>query len=410
MIKKLKDMPTEVWHLCVVTLISRSGTMALVFLPLYLSLLGINETHAGLVISVYGLGALLGAPIAGYLSDRVGAYSIMKFGLLLQGLILLVFPIICDFKSVWFITLAWALTAEAFRPASSAFLGSFADERLRRTAFAMNRVAVNLGMAIGPALGGVLVSAKPTHIFIVNGGASILAGTFLAYSFRRASFMRSPANDTQVVPAPQSMFSMRRFLLFLIVLIPAFVVFYQYRSTMSQYFLGRQILEPHLFGLLFPINALLVIALHVPLTICLQRLSLRVCVSFGAFLIGLGFGCFAFATTFLSAALCVVVWTLGEMALLSGSELYVSRIAGNKPGRLMGLYHMAINCAALIGPGLGPILLGHSGAMLWGAMFMFGLLSAVVLLHVTDKTNPPEKDKIASLTFSSTTELTFARH
>jgi MFS family permease len=385
-ILNLKGLPRELWYLYAATLVSRAGTMVLVFLAVYLSSLGYDPVLAGLAVSVYGLGALIAAPVGGYLCDRFNPLLVMKVTLYLQGFILLMFPFAKDFKAFLVITFVWALVGEAFRPASSAFIGGLTNEEQRRVSFAFNRTAVNVGMTIGPALGGVLIHTRPSYIFIANSTASLTAGAFLTVSLWGKKF-----GDIAVGGGKQggqqnedpSVLGVRGLLLFLLALIPAFIVFYQYRSAMPQYFLVGGILEPHHYGLLLPINTLMVIVLQTPLSIYLEKWPEKLCMAVGAFLVGTGFGCFAFATTFPAVVACVVVWTLGEMALVSSSDSYVSKIAGGKKGRYMGLYHMSLNMAGFIGPGLGSVILSHSALMLWGAAFVWGCVSAVLLLRLT---------------------------
>jgi len=384
----LDGLPRELWFLHAATLISRAGTMAVAFLTVYLSSLGIGEGRAGLAVSVYALGGLIAAPVAGYFCDRLNPLIIMKASLFLQGLILLLFPIAEDFESLLCVTLVWALAGEAFRPASLAFIGGLSDEKQRRLSFALNRTAANIGMAVGPALGGILIHTRPAYVFVVNSAASVAAGAFLTVSlwgkrFEDMAFAGGRQGGRQ--DEEPGVLGVRSLLAFLLALTPAFVVFYQYRSAMPQYFIDRGILEPYFFGLLLSINTLLVVAFQAPLFVCLQKWPDKLGMSLGAFLVGAGFGCFAFATTFRGAAACVVVWTFGQMALLTSSDLYVSKIAGGNRGRYMGLYHMALNLAAFVGPGLGSAVLRHSAPTLWGAAFVWGCLSAILLLHFTKR-------------------------
>lgn len=386
-ILSLKGLPREIWYLYIATLISRAGTMVLVFMTVYLSSLGIDEARAGLAVSVYGLGALIAAPLAGYLCDRLNPLRVIKVTLFLQGFILLMFPIAGGFESFVVITLVWALAGEAFRPASSVFIGSLTNGEQRGVSFAFNRTAVNLGMTIGPALGGLLIQTRPSYIFAANSAASIAAGVFLTASLwgKRFEDMAVEVEDRggRQNDNPSAL-GVGGLLLFLLALIPACLVFFQYRSTMPQYFLDRRILGPYFYGLLLPLNTLMVIALQTPVAAYLQRRwPEKRSIALGAFLVGIGFSCFAFATTFLGAALCVVVWTFGELALFSSSDSYVSKVAGRKKGQYMGLYHAAINFAAFVGPVLGSVLLSHGAATLWGATFVWGCLSAVLLLRLT---------------------------
>lgn len=358
--------------------------MALVFLTVYLSSFGIGAGRAGLAVSAYGLGGLIAAPVAGYCCERLNPLTVMKASLFSQGIILLLFPFAGGFESLLALTLVWALAGEAFRPASSTLIGNLPDEEQRRLSFALNRTAVNIGMAIGPVLGGLLIHTSPAFVFIANSAASIAAGAFLTVSLRGRRFVRAARADgcrggrsDSEMDAP----GVRSLLLFLFALMPAFVAFYQYRSAMPQYFVERRILEPYFFSLLLLINTLLVIAFQAPLAVYLRRCPDLLGMSLGAFLVGAGFGGFAFATTFLGAAACVVVWTFGQMILFTGSDLYVSKVTGNE-GRYVGLYHLTMNLAAFIGPGLGSAVLEYSAPTLWGVTFVWGCLSAIMFLRL----------------------------
>src|SRR5262245_28539302 len=86
-------LPRAIWVLLVATLVNRAGWMVLPFLTLYLTnSLGRTSAQAGVVLSVYGVVALVTSPIAGSLSDRFGAPLVMRVSLFLSGAVLLVFP------------------------------------------------------------------------------------------------------------------------------------------------------------------------------------------------------------------------------------------------------------------------------------------------------------------------------
>src|SRR6266850_4398707 len=90
----LGDLPRGVWVLSLTTLINRLGTMALPFLVLYLTRSrGFSAGRAGLVMTVYGLTAIVAGPTAGRLCDRIGAVRVMQGSLLLSGLAVLVYPL-----------------------------------------------------------------------------------------------------------------------------------------------------------------------------------------------------------------------------------------------------------------------------------------------------------------------------
>ncbi len=134
--------------------------MVLPFLVLYLTREhGWSAPRAGLALAVYGAGSILAAPIAGRLSDRIGPLPIMRWSLVITGILLLVFPFVSGFAAVVGLTLAWALASEAFRPANLALIADIVTPEQRKPAYALTRLAINLGMSVGAAAAG-LIAAK----------------------------------------------------------------------------------------------------------------------------------------------------------------------------------------------------------------------------------------------------------
>ena len=178
--RDLGGLSRESWILAAASLINRAGTMVLPFLMLYLTKeLSFTPPQAGLMIGIYGLTALLCAPLNGFLADRFGAWRVMTLSLLSSGLSLWLIPIAKTKWQVMFAVIVLALTTEAFRPANLAMVGDLAGPQLRKQGFALNRLAVNLGMSIGPALGGFLAVVSFRSLFWVDGATSLAAGVLL---------------------------------------------------------------------------------------------------------------------------------------------------------------------------------------------------------------------------------------
>jgi len=386
----LGNLPRGVWILSLTTLINRLGTMALPFLVLYLTRSrGFTAGRAGFVMTVYGLTAVIAGPTAGRLSDRIGAVRVLQASLLFSGLVVLVYPLARSPAAIFALTIAWAFTNEAFRPANLSMVSDLAGPAQRRTAFALVRLAINLGLSVGPAAGGFLAMVSFPAIFIVNGAASILACVVLTLL---AGWLRRPGVDERPVPdartdartGPWSDFTDRRLLYFLAALLPVLMVFFQHSGAMSLYFV-RDLGQPESsFGFLFTINTVLIIFLEVPLNLRMAGWPYPRTLALGAFLVGAGFGGMALATGFWSVATTVVIWTLGEMVLLPASAGYAAEIApADRRGAYMGLYTMSFSAAFALGPWLGTTTLDRFGpAVLWCAAFLLGCLSALMMGRV----------------------------
>ena len=400
----LGSLPRGVWILFTTTLINRLGTMALPFLVLYLTRSrGFTAGQAGFVVTVYGLTAILAAPTAGRLCDRIGTLRVLQASLFFSGLAVLAYPLGRSHASILALTIVWAFTNEAFRPANLSMYSEVAGPSQRRAAFAVARLAVNLGMSVGPAAGGFLAMVSFPALFTVNGATSILAGlalTLWANGLAPAGRPSAPISASR--PAADagswSAFTDRRMLYFLAALLPVMLVFFQHEAAMSLFFVRGLGLPESSFGLLFTINTLLIIFLEVPLNLRMAAWPHGRALALGAFLIGAGFGGMAFTTGFRSVALTVMIWTFGEMILLPASSAYAAEIAPvAQRGSYMGLYTMSFSVAFAIGPWLGTLTLDHHGpVILWGAAFLLGCLSAAMMArirwgpsHATDEQPAP---------------------
>ncbi len=114
--------------------------------------------EAGTALLVYGAAAFLAAPITGKLSDKLGSLKIMKFALFGSGILFFAYSFILDYN--WILVASFVLAAvnESFRPANLSMITEIVTPSQRRMAFALNRLAINAGMSIGPVIGGFLTS------------------------------------------------------------------------------------------------------------------------------------------------------------------------------------------------------------------------------------------------------------
>ncbi|PYQ37598.1 MAG: hypothetical protein DMF55_00370 [Acidobacteria bacterium] len=123
----------------------------------------------------------------------LGPMHVIRDSLFASGGILLLFPFARTHASVIGMTLALSLAAEAFRPASLAVVADLVRPAQRKPAFALTRLAINLGMSVGPALGGFLATVSFRSLFLVNGTTSIAAGILLVLALRCAPVHRGHA-------------------------------------------------------------------------------------------------------------------------------------------------------------------------------------------------------------------------
>jgi len=362
--------------------------MVLPFLALYINkTLGFSLEEAGIAVTVYGAGAFLSAPFAGRISDRFGARRIMIASLFLSGMMLLVLMLAHSYPLILLVTFVWAVISEAFRPASLVTITELVTPAQRKMAFSVNRLAINLGMSIGPALGGVLIIVSYPLLFVFDSVTSIVAGVVLLLAPWRlqadASPSGAPASNAADVRLA-GFLSDRNLLFFLVALIPVVIVFFQHNSSMPLYLVNDLHLSESTYGLLFTVNTALIILLEVPLNIRMSRWSHSSSLALGAFLSGLGFGLMSIAGNVLAIAATVVVWSFGEMILFPSAANYMADLAPpTSRGAYMGMFQMTFSLSFALSGWLGATMLEQvGGPALWGATFLAGCISALMLRRI----------------------------
>ncbi|MDL2716762.1 MAG: MFS transporter [Acidobacteriota bacterium] len=382
----LSGLPRALWVLAAATLVNRSGTMFLPFLILYLTKdMGVTPSAAGGVLALFGFGALVASPFAGRLADRFGPVRMMRGSLVISGFLLLLVPLARSLPSIAILTLLLALAGEAFRPASMSVISHLTAPDQRKAAFALQRLAINLGMSVGPALGGFLAAVSWPALFLVDGATSLLAAVTLVLLFPKG--VSFPSARPADVPGPRRE-GVRdpALVFFLVALVPVAIVFFQHESSMAVYIVRDLGMAVWTFGLLHTVNTLLIVFLEVPLNLATAHWPHRRALALGSILVAAGFGALAFARSLPAVVLTIVVWTFGEMILLPAMSSWVADAApSEKRGAYMGLYTMAFNLALVVGSPLGTALLEHGGGRtLWLTMLALGLLSAALFTRVRE--------------------------
>ncbi len=355
-------LPRATWVLAAVCFVNRCGTMVLPFLMLYLtSQRGFSAFGGGVVVTLYGIGAGVGAFCGGVLTDRLGAKRVQVASLAFAGL---GFLLLGQLRApLWIQLAAFALGAvnESFRPANgAAFAAAVRPEQVTQ-ALTLRRLALNLGMSCGPMLGGFLAARDYAWLFHVDGGTCLLAAGLLAV------LDRSPAPalfaTAETVPA-SSPWRDGAFLMLLLLVAGHATVLYQFFST---YPLALHELhglpEPQIGGV-YLINTLLIVALEMVLV---QRLALAAplrVAAWGMLLFAGGFALLPFGRGYTFVAATVVVWTFGEMLTMPFLETVAAgRGDARSRGRYLGAFNLAYAVSFAAAPALGAWIYQRFGAV-----------------------------------------------
>lgn len=387
--ESFSGLPRAVWLVAVVSFVHRSGTMVLPFLTLYLtSQKGLSPREAGTILGVYGVGAIGGSYLGGWLSDRIGSLPTQQLSMSLSAGGFVALSLMPTPLSIALVVGLLSVVAESFRPANAATLAEVSPAALHVRAFSLRRVGSNLGMAIGPALGGLLVVYSYSVLFFVEAGVCVLTAGLLWLLFGDSASPAHRGGRQAQIPDPRAALSPWRDGIFLVLvgltLLLATVLCQllgTYPLTLSEVY-G---LPAYSVGLVFTINTLVIVVFQMLIIRVVERFDTLRVVGLGAFVLCGGFSLLPFAPSMPLIALTVLVWTLGEMLTTPLLEGFVAeRSPAETRGRYMGVFGAAFSGAFVVAPLGGTWLYevygyrtlwfscGGLGGVLW---LGFGLLS-----------------------------------
>jgi MFS family permease len=166
--------------------------LAIPFLFIYLhNVRGIDLGTAGLVIGTNGAVSLVSGPVLGALIDRVGGRRTLAFSLLTMAIGYGLYPLVHE---PWHAFAAAAIAGignGGFWPSQSSLLAGLASEEQRTTAFATQRVMMNLGIGLGGLAGGLIATTSNPRSFEIL--FALDAATFLVFVGALAFVENPPA-------------------------------------------------------------------------------------------------------------------------------------------------------------------------------------------------------------------------
>lgn len=339
-------------------LINRSGSVVLFFITLYLTKeLDYSVENAGQLVSLYGLGAMGGAFLGGWATDRWGVNKVQIVTLLFSSVGFLWLSFLTTAFSIGLMLFFIALTGEAFRPANSAAVAKYTPADKRARGFGLNRLAINFGVAIGPAVGGFLATINYSFIFWMDAITCFIAAIALWVFFRNdlGNESQSHNEDTsEAAGAVKSPWGDKLFFYLLLLLFFSGVVFNQLFNTWPLYLREVNLFSEDSIGLLMALNAIMIVLIEMPVLHRLEVVNPVRIMTIGILLLVGGFALTPFGASWIYIAFTVSIWTMGEIFLFPISASYISnRATDSNRGSYMGFFTFAFALSFVIGPLLG---------------------------------------------------------
>ena len=335
---------------------STTGTsMIWPFLMIYVSeRLALPYTAIASLMSISAVAGLTSSLLAGPLLDRYGRKWIMVFGLVGNGLVYLFYGAA---QTYWHFAILMAMSGicgPIFRVATDAMMTDMFPPEARVDAFSFLRMGRNVGVALGPALGGFILSTSYQTGFYLAAAALCLYGlvviffvkeTYQATAADMASSLKSQLTGyLQAFKDGVFMHLVGAFALMELCAALVWVLLAVYLKTNFG-------IPEATYGWIPTTNALMVVFLQVLITSRTRRFKPTYVMAGGAMFYTLAMLIIALSSIFWGFWIAMVVMTIGELSVVPTATAFVANLApADKRGRYMSVYGLTWNVATGLGP------------------------------------------------------------
>jgi MFS family permease len=403
-IEKAKDIyaeyPRSFWTLVLITFVDRvGGAMLFPFFALYLTKkFEIGMTEVGVLFAAFSFSSFVGSMLGGALTDRLGRKGIIIFGLIASSLSTLGMGFVNTYKVFFFMALFSGILSETSGPARQAMIADILPEEKRAQGFGIFRVAFNLSVVIGPAVGGLLAVRSYLALFVADAVISLitaaLVSRFLPETRPEAS---SDATQESMAGTFSGYFRALRdtaFMLFLGASMLMVLTYMNMNTTLGVFLRDTYNVPEAGYGWLLSLNAAMVVFFQFPITRRIENQKPLLMMAAGTLLYAIGFAMYGFVSVYPLFVLAMVIITIGEMIVAPMGQALVAKFA---PEDMRGRYMAIYGFSWIIPFAFGPIMAGfvldnYDPRWLWYIAGCVGLLAVLGFLGLQRRTEAEENE------------------
>ena len=385
------EYPRQFWLMFFGMLISMvGGSMVWPFLMIYLSEnLNAPLTVAASLMTLNSVAGLISSAIAGPVMDRLGRKWIMVFSLLLNSISYYFLGTASTMTTFIVLMTLNGIAQPLFRIGGDTMVADLLPVEKRTDGYALTRMGHNVGIAVGPAVGGFLAATSYSLAFV---GAAIGMGI---YAFMLAIFAVETlpkVNEREIVDHKSEAgfrgylkilrdFPFMSFnLTYTLVIIVATLIWVLLPVYAKQ---NYQISES-LYGWIPTTNAVMVVALQLAVTRVTKRYPTLQMLAVGAGFYAISVLIISTGSNFLGFWIGMVIMTIGELVLVPTATTYAANLApADMRGRYMSVFGLAWRVALGIGPIVGGLLNDNLGPKsIWYGGALIGLIAAIIFMQL----------------------------
>ncbi len=358
--RNIQQYPNQFWLMSFGMLIGTIGTsMIWPFLMIYVSeKLDVGLAVVASLVTINAVTNLLFSFVAGPLTDRLGRKWVMVISLAGNGICYILMSFATTLPEFAILMGLRGVFNPLYQVGSDAMMADMVAPQRRAEGYSILRMSNNLGVAIGPAIGGFVTSASYTVAFF------LAASGLLTYSILLAIRARETLQkDTSLAAIKQrfggydQVLKDKPFIQFNLTYTLTFVTASMIWVMLAVYTKQNFGIPEQLYGFIPTTNAIMVVFFQIMITRQTRKHNPLLVMSFGAVFYVVAALIIAFGTGFWFFWLAMVIMTIGELVMVPTATTFSANLApADKRGRYMSVHGMSNGIASGIGPLLGGTL------------------------------------------------------
>ncbi|MDX1994347.1 MAG: MFS transporter [bacterium] len=338
---------------------------------------GAPLSSISVLLSIQAAASLIGTSTISAVMDRFGRKRAMLGGMVVFSGVLLVMSQATTLWQ-WAVLIAvYGILHPVFYVGTNAMVADLVAPEQRTDAYALIRVISNLAIAVGPAVGGLLI--VQSNLFAYTTTAFINIALVLPMALLIPETLPQKDDAQQQSGGYATVLRDRPFMTYISVFLLLEIAIALVFNLLSVYTKEQYGILEDQYGRILAVNAIMVVLLQYTVTRITRRYPPFPVLTFGSLFYVVGLSGFALSSTVNHFILAMIVMTVGELIVSPTSTALVANIApAAMRARYMGLYTMTFTLGTGIGPMLGGILSDAiAPSAIWYAGAITALLAAV---------------------------------
>ncbi|MDH5451132.1 MAG: MFS transporter [Candidatus Bathyarchaeota archaeon] len=384
------EYPRNFWVVIATLFIDHvGGALIFPFIGLFITAkFQVGMTEIGQLFTIVAITGIFGSITGGAITDKFGRKVVIIFGLVTSALSALTLGFAENINVIYFTGGIIGLFGNVGGPAQQAMIADLLPEEKRADGFGILRVAINLAVTIGPAIGGVLATYSYIWLFIIDSVASTVTAIIVFFIIPETKPDALPDKPSKsILETLGGYFKVGRdglFMTFMFASILMTLAYIQMNTTLSVFLRDIHGIPDQGYGYLLSLNAGMVVLFQFWITRRIKRLPPMIVMVLGTLFYAIGFSMYGFVSIYILFMMAMVIITIGEMLVAPVGQALVANLAPeDMRGRYMAMFGFSWTIPFALGPlAAGLIMDNYTPNWIWYASGIVSMMAVAVYLFL----------------------------